>query len=191
MSQIAWRRMLLTIGAAIAVVGLMYLWHPGWFETDSTYTIPAVIGTPTPGLQPTPPKPKPTPTLAVPPVGMTQHLDNVWITPFRLERSQGGNGIVPNIGDDFDVVSLRIVNKSDSDIHVLFADFMVLDSHGQIDPPLVNDFNRRMLREVRLIPQGYTVGTLVFEVPKADTAAELIYEPDFLSPSKHKVWILR
>ncbi len=191
MSHIAWRRMLLTIGAAIALVGLAYWWHPSWFETDSTYTLPPTAITATPGLAATPPKPKPTPTLAIPPVGMTQHLDNVWVTPYHIERSQGGNGILPNYGDEFVVVSLRIVNRSDSDFRVLSGDFMVLDSHGQIDPPLLNDFTRRRLREVRLIPQGYTSGTLIFEVPKADSSAELMYQPDFLSPSKRKTWILR
>jgi hypothetical protein len=191
MSQIAWRRMLLTIAVAVAVVGLVYLLRPSWFDTDSTYTLPIVPGTSTLGPRPTQPRPQPTPTLAIPRVGLTQHLDNVWVTPYHLERSQGGSGIFPNLGDEFLVVSLRIANKSDTDFRVSAGDFMVLDSHGQIDPPLINDFTRRRIREVRLVPLGFTSGTLIFEVPKADTSAELIYQPDFLSPSKHKIWILR
>jgi hypothetical protein len=98
---------------------------------------------------------------------------------------------VPNLGDEFLVVTLRIVNRSDTDFRVSSGDFMVLDGHGEMNPPLVNDFTRQRLREVRLVPQGYTAGTLVFETPKADTTAELIYQPDFLSPSKHKTWILK
>ena len=191
MSHIAWRRMLLTIGAAVALVGLAYLWHPNWFETDSSYTLPAVAGTATAGPVPTQAKPKPSPTLAVPLIGMTEHLDNIWVTPYHLERSQGGSGIAPNLGDEFLVVSVRIVNRSDADFRVTTSDFMVLDSQGQIDPPLATDFTRRRLREIRLIPQGHTVGTLIFEAPKADPAAELVYQPDVLSPSKRKIWILR
>lgn len=191
MSRIAWRRMLLTIGAAVALVGLLYWWRPSLFDGDSSYSLPVVPNTPTIGVLVPRPTAKPTPTLSIPAIGMTQHLDNVWVTPYHLERSQGGGGILPNVDDEFAVVFLRIVNRSDSDFHVSVGDFTVLDSHGQLDPPLPNDFTRRGLREVRLIPQGYTKGTLIFEVPKADTGAELIYQPDVLSPSKRKIWILR
>ena len=190
MSQVAWRRMLLTIGAAIALVGLAYLWRPSWFESDSTFTLPVVAGTATLGPAPTQPRPKPSPTLAIPSVGQMQHLDNINVTPYHLERSQGGRGILPNLGDEFLVVSFRISNHSDSDFRIAAGDFYVIDSHGQVDPPLQDDFTRRRIREIRLIPLGHTEGTLIFEVPKADPASRLYYQPDVLSPSKRKIWIL-
>jgi hypothetical protein len=122
---------------------------------------------------------------------MTEHLDNIWVTPLRVDHSQGANGIVPNIGDEFLVVHLRIVNRSDNDYHVNLGNFVVLDSSGQLDPPLQQDFTRRKLREVQLVPGGHTFGTLVFEAPQGDRGAELIYAPDILNPGSRKVWLLR
>jgi hypothetical protein len=191
MSHVAWLRMLSTIGAAMILAGLLYLWHPGWFSNDSVYSIPPAVTTPTAGVQPTPAPAKPTPTPQIPRVGMTEHLDNVWITLRRLDHSQGGHGILPNLGDEFLIAYLHIENRSESAYRISLGDFQVLDSHGQIDPPLLVDFTRRRLREVSLVPGGHSDGTLIFEAPKGDLAAQLVYQPDVLSPSKHKVWLLK
>jgi hypothetical protein len=127
----------------------------------------------------------------MPHVGQEQHLDNIWVTPLHVGHSQGAQGIVPNLGDEFLVVSLRIRNLSQNDFLVREGDFFVLDSHGEIDPPLDHDFTRMHLRAVRLIPHGYTYGTLVFEAPVHDPAATLVYQPDILDPTKHLEWLLR
>jgi hypothetical protein len=122
---------------------------------------------------------------------MTQHLDDIWVRPLRVERSQGDRGFAPNIGDVFLVVYLHIRNQSGSVYRVSYGDFEVLDGHGQLDPPLQESFTRRRLREVQLIPGGQTDGTLVFEVPFSEPLAELIYQPDILNPSKQKLWLLK
>jgi hypothetical protein len=127
----------------------------------------------------------------MPRVGQEQHLDNIWVTPFRVDHSQGADGIVPNLSDEFLVVHLRIKNLSANDFPVRTGDFFVLDSHGEIDPPLDRDFTRMHLREVRLIPHGYTYGALVFEVPAHDPVPTLVYQPDILDPTKHLEWLLR
>jgi hypothetical protein len=122
---------------------------------------------------------------------MTLHLDDIWITPYQVQHSQGANGIVPNIGDEFLIVYLRIKNRSQVDFPVHQADFQVLDGHGQIDPPLSQDFTRQRLREVQLIPGGHCEGTLIFEAPMHDPVAALVYQPDALDPSKRKLWLIK
>ena len=122
---------------------------------------------------------------------MTQHVDDIWVTPRQVDHSRGENGILPNLGDEFLIVHLKIVNRSQVDFPVQIGDFKVLDSQGQIDPPLQQNFNRTRLREVQLIPGGHTEGTLVFETPNHDLVAALVYQPDPLDPSKRKVWMLR
>jgi Domain of unknown function (DUF4352) len=191
MGQTSLIRMLATIGAALLVVAWLYYTQPSWFSNDSTLTMPAAGGTPTPVPDATKARPRPTSTPAIPRVGATQHLDDVWLTLRRVDHSQGAGGVVPNIGDEFLVAHLRIVNRSESNYRVSLGDFVVLDSNGQLDPPLQQDFTRRKLREVQLIPGGHTEGTLIFEAPKGDLGAELLYAPDILSPSKRKVWLLR
>jgi hypothetical protein len=190
MGQTSLIRMVATLAVVFALVGWLMYSHPTWFSNDSTYTLPVAASVGTPVANPTPARPRPTSTPTTPRVGMTEHLDNIWITPLRVDHSQGADGIVPNIGDEFLVVHLRIVNLSDTDYQVTTSDFQVLDSNGQLDPPLQQDFTRRKLREVQLIPNGHTFGTLVFEAPQGDSAAELLYAPDPLNPSKRKIWRL-
>src|SRR5579871_3709371 len=143
-------RMIATIGAGLLVAAALYLTHPEWFRNTSVFTLPPAGLTPTAG--PTIAVPRPTNTPATPHVGMTQHLDDIWVTPFWIEHSQGASGIVPNLGDEFLVVHVRIKNLSQSDYPVRLLDFQVLDSHGQLDPPLIQNFTRRGLREVHLVP---------------------------------------
>lgn len=181
-------RFLLTLGGALVVAGWLYFAHPTWFANHSAYVMPVAAVQPTTGPTPIP---RPTPTPAMPHVGQEQHLDNIWVTPLRVNHSQGANGILPNLDDEFLVVYLRLRNLSANDFPVRAGDFFVLDSHGEIDPPLDHDFTRTRLREVRLIPHGYTIGTLVFEAPVHDLAATLVYQPDILDPTKHLEWLIR
>ncbi|HWE62501.1 MAG TPA: DUF4352 domain-containing protein [Chloroflexota bacterium] len=186
-------RLVASIAGALIVVGLIYLTHPDWFRDRSIYTLP-VVGQSTPTAGPTAvvARPTPKPTATVPSIDMTLHLDDIWITPLWVDHSQGGNGVVPNAGDEFLVVNLSIVNRSQVDYQVRDNAFQVLDSHKVLDPPLSTDFTRRHLREVKLIPGGYIRGTLIFEVPLHEPAAYLIYQPDpLLDPSKQKIWVLR
>jgi hypothetical protein len=183
-------RMMSTIAIAILLATLVVLSHREWFTDKSTYVLLTNGLTPTPRDNPTA-VPRASPTPATPRIGMTQHVDDIWVTPRRIERSQGARGIVPNLGDEFLVVHLKIVNRSQVDFQVQINDFKVLDSHGQIDPPLQQDFTRLRLREVQLIPGGHTEGTLVFEIPLSDAAALLIYQPDTLDPLKRKLWLTR
>lgn len=184
------KKMALTIGTGLLLAALAVITHPEWFTNRSTFTLPTIIPTATPGLAaPTPVRPTATP--ATPLAGMAQHLDDIWVTPFWIEHSQGANSILPNLGDEFLIVHVRIHNRSQTDYSVRLPTFSVLDSHGQIDPPLTKDFTRRGLREVRLIPLGHTEGTLIFEVPRRDPASVLLYQPDTLDPGKRKEWLLR
>jgi hypothetical protein len=182
-------RMIVTIGTALAVAAVLYFTHPEWFRNTSVFTLPQAGRTPTAG--PTVPAPRTTATPATPLVGMTQHLDGIWVTPFWVEHSQGTSGILPNMGDEFIIVHVRIKNLSQSDYPVHLQDFQVLDSHGQLDPPLTQNFTRRRLREVHLVPLGHTEGTMIFEVPTRDTGATLMYQPEPLDPTKRKEWLLR
>jgi hypothetical protein len=182
-------RMIATIGAGLAVAAVVYITHPEWFRNTSVFTLPQAGLTPTAG--PTVAAPRPTSTPATPLVGMTQHLDDIWVTPFWVEHSQGTPGILPNLGDEFLVIHVRIRNLSQNDFPVRLQDFQVLDSHGQLDPPLTQNFTRRGLREVHLVPLGHTEGTMIFEVPMRDPGAILMYQPETLDPSKRKEWLLR
>jgi uncharacterized protein DUF4352 len=185
-------RLFATIAGALVIAGLLYISHPEWFTNKSVYSLPTTEGTtPTPAIAPPiPTPPKPTPTPSTPRIGMTQHLDDIWITPLRIDHSQGTRDIQPNLGDEFIVIHLRIRNRSQVDYPVRTSDFQVLDGNGAIDPPLAQDFTRMRLREVRLIPKGHIDGTLIFEVPLKNPAARLIYQHDALDPSKRKEWIL-
>lgn len=193
-------RFVLTIGIAFLLSGWIYLTHPGWFSNHSTYTLPTppgpaatggippvpIAATPRPPLRPTS-----TPRPSTPRVGSVQHLDGIWVIPRYVVRSRGTASIVPNLGDEFLVVDLRIQNRSQSDYGVRAADFRVLDSHGQLASPLARDFTGRHLRgDIDLIPQGYTDGTLIFETPIHDSAVRLYYQPDALDPTKRKEWLL-
>jgi hypothetical protein len=183
-------RMVSTIMVAILLSVWVVLSHPGWFSNKSTYVLPTIELTAKPRNAPTV-APRASPTPATPHVGMTLHVDDIWVTPWRVDHSQGAHGIYPNIGDEFLVVHLKIVNRSQVDFPVQINDFKVLDGHGQIDPPLQQDFTRLRLREVQLIPGGHTNGTLVFETPVNDPVATLVYQPDTLDPLKRKLWLMR
>ncbi len=187
MTRLAWFRMIASIAIAVLVAGWIYESHPGWFRNHSSFTMPLLISRPT-AVRSTHARPSPTP--AVPQVGTTQHLDGIWITPMRIAPSQGANGVLPNIGDQFLVVSLRIVNRTQFDYSVRSSDFQALDGNGELNPALTKDFTRRGLRAVLLIPQGHTLGTLIFEVPSHTRAVTLIYQHDTLDPSKRKEWQL-
>jgi hypothetical protein len=189
-------RLVTTIAIAMIVAGVVYVTHPDWFRNRSSYSLPVVDqGTPTAGATvpsaPTRIRPKPQPTATVPSINMTLHLDDIWITPFRIEYSRGGNGLTPNLNDSFLVAYLSIANRSQVDYPVRTSDFQVLDSHGALDSPIPEDFTHLRLREVRLIPHGYIRGTLVFEVPLHDPTVRLIYQPDPIDPTKQKIWVLR
>ncbi len=162
MNRLAWLRMIASIAAAVLLAGWIYESHPGWFRNHSSFSMPLLVSRPT-AVRAT--HSQPTATPAVPRVGTTQHLDGIWITPMRMAPSQGADGVLPNLGDQFLVVSLRIVNRTQFDYAVHSGDFQVLDGNGELNPPLTKDFTRRGLRAVTLIPQGRTIGTLIFEVP--------------------------
>jgi hypothetical protein len=183
--------MVSTIGVALLLSGWVYVSHPGWFSNKSTFTLPMTEHKATPDTHVPTAKRVATPTPAIPRIGMTEHVDDIWVTPYLIEHSQGAYGIVPNIGDEFLVAHLRIVNRSQVDFPVRASAFQLLDGHGQIDPPMQQDFTRQRLREVQLIPGGHTEGTLIFEAPLHDSAASLVYQPDTLDPSKRKVWLTR
>jgi hypothetical protein len=188
-------RLVVTIAAALIVAAGVYITHPNWFRYQSIYTLPAAQATPTaggsaPAPSPTP-RPRPRPTATVPTVHMTQHLDNVWITPYRVVHSRGDADMTPNQSDTFLVVYLHIENRSQVDYAVRTGVFQVLDSHRALDPPLSESFTHMRLREVHLAPQGYINGALVFEVPAQGEPVRLIYQPDPLDPTKQKVWVLR
>jgi hypothetical protein len=187
MNRLAWLRMIASIAAALLVGGWIYESHPGWFRNHSSFTMPLLVSRPT-AVRSAPSGPTATP--AVPRVGTTQHLDGIWITPMRMAPSQGMNGVLPNLGDQFLVVSLRIVNRTQFDYSVHSGDFQVLDGNGELNPPLTKDFTRKGLRAVTLIPHGHTTGTLIFEVPRYSNAVTLIYQHDTLDPSKRKEWQL-
>lgn len=187
-------RLLATILMGLIVAIAIYATHPDWFRNRSIYTLPIVGGSPTANataqaMATKRPSPKPTPT--VPTINMTLHLDDIWITPYRVERVRGGQGLAPNLSDTFLVVYLSIVNRSQVDYPVRVSDYQVLDGHGALDPPIAESFTHMRLREVRLIPHGFIRGTLVFEVPLQDTMVRLIYQPDPLDPTKQKIWVLR
>ncbi|MDB5057951.1 MAG: hypothetical protein JWO59_1423 [Chloroflexi bacterium] len=191
MHKFSFIRMVLTIGAALFVSGWVYLSHPEWFSNKSTFVLPVAEHRATPDTHVPTAKRVATATPATPRVGMTEHVDDIWVTPYLIEHSQGAHGIVPNIGDEFLVAHLRIVNRSQVDFTVRAAAFQLLDGHGQINPPIQQDFTRQRLREVQLIPGGHTEGTLIFEAPLRDSASTLVYQPDTLDPSKRKIWLTR
>lgn len=190
MNRLAWVRMIISIGIALILAWWVYATHPGWFSNHSSFTLPVLAPKPTAIPGPATPRPRLTPTPAVPRVGTVQHLDDIWITPMFIEESAGANGILPNIGDQFLIVHLHLVNRSQFDFPVRTTDFQVLDSRGELSPSLIKDFTRRRLREVTLIPRGFTSGTLIFEVPLHNPVATLIYQHDPLDPSKRKEWQL-
>ncbi len=179
------------IAGALLLAWWIYASHPAWFRNHSVFQLPEPVHHA--ALAPTvvPSALRPSPTPVQPRVGMTLHLDDIWVTPLRLYHSQGAGGNRPNLGDEFLIVHLLIRNRSQFDYQVQTSDFQVLDSQGQLDPPLEQNFTLMRLREVKLIPGGHTEGTLVFETPLHDAAARLIYEPDQLDPTKRKEWLLR
>lgn len=189
-------RLLTTVAVACVVAALLYLTHPGWFENKSPFSLPpAASSSPTPG--PVPVKRPTQPAEHCPTANQrnlstrtTQHLDNVWITPYRVTRSSGFGSTMPNIGNEFLLVHLDIQNCSTSEYPVRLSDFEVLDGDGVLDPPTVESVTRQELREVRLIPEGFIRGALLFEVPATNHAVTLIYQPDPLDPSKRKEWPL-
>lgn len=189
-------RLLTTVAVACVVAAVLYFTHPGWFQNRSPFSLPIVpAASPTPGAvlvkRPTQPAVHcPTTSQRDLTMHSTQHLDNVWITPYHVTRVTGLGGIMPNIGNQFLEVHLDIQNCSTSDYPVRTGDFEVLDADGVLDPPTVENVTRQRLREVRLIPQGFVRGLLVFEVPSRARAVTLIYQPDPLDPSKRKEWPL-
>jgi hypothetical protein len=120
----------------------------------------------------------------------TQHLDNIWLTPVRLEHVLHDRNYPINEGDEILDVYLNIENRSDQKYTAAPDRFVVQDSNGVQNPHLDYDPSRHRLRMVTLVPGGHIYGTVAFEVPTGDPHLQLIYSPDIINPNHRKIWLL-
>jgi hypothetical protein len=186
-------RFLLSVGGALVVLAWLIYGHPSVFtnaflEPSPTPTVPGIL--PPVPIPTATPLPSPTPSIRIYHLGETQHLDNIWLTPMRLQPYLNDRAYSVNDGDEIIDVYLLIENRSDQKYTANPSLFVVQDSNGVQNPRLEYDPSHHRLRLVTLVPGGHTSGTVAFEVPQGDPRLALVYSPDIINPNHRKIWHL-
>jgi len=193
-------RFALSVGVAIVAVLAIHLYQPGWF-TASALPAPGPTAQPGPTATPAPP-PRPKPS--DPYVGGSHvSADNIKVTLLDIQYTSGGGGRVPNKGNTFAIVRLRVENLQGKDYPFLpnvncqlqvGCNFYVQDDQGEKNPPIPYDPFNTALRAVVLQPGGQQDGSYTFEVPARDKDSDrlklLWYPQPLIAPDTLYHWIL-
>lgn len=117
-------------------------------------------------------------------VGDVISFDGKEVSVLNVTRNyNAGKYRKPKSGNEFIKVTVKIENKSDSDISAACYDFEVQDSNGALEN--CSWFGEDdAFESTTLVPGGKRSGSLFFEVPKGDQNLKLVYKPSFSFPSK-------
>lgn len=123
-------------------------------------------------------------------VGNVIAFDGKEITVTKVEKNYntGNEYSVPKSNNQFVKLSIKIENKSNSNISANTFDFKIQDSNGAIDDVDSSTYSLDdQFESAELIPGGTRAGSVIFEVPKNDSGLKFIYQPSFWSNKKIEV----
>lgn len=126
-------------------------------------------------------------------VGSTITVDNVAVTLISVKAISGDEFIKPKTGNQFVVVTVKIVNKSGSDFEYNPFDFNVKSGTGNLTHPEVAPSTYKGNNELEdgsLAPGGNVTGDIIFQAPKGDHKAALTWQPSIFDSKSDNAWNL-
>jgi hypothetical protein len=129
------------------------------------------------------PKPKPTAT-PLPKVGSTITVDKVSVTLMSVTTIQGDEFSQPKAGNEFILVTVKMVNNSGSEQSYSSTDFHVRSSSGNITNaeivcPSTYTANNELSGFGHLTNGGSVTGDICLQAPVGDHGARLTWQPGF------------
>jgi hypothetical protein len=127
-------------------------------------------------------------------VGSTITTDDVSCTLVSVTPIDGDDLAQPKAGNEFIVVTVKIVNKSSNETDYNPFDFHVKSGSGNItDEEIITPSTYTANNELHagtLASGGSVTGDIIFQAPKGDHAAELTWQPSFFGSKSDNVWLL-
>lgn len=111
-------------------------------------------------------------------VGETASFDNKTITVTDVKRNYdtGNQFAQPESGKEFVIVTVNIVNNSDSTLDYNTFEFKMQDSDGVQQNEAITALSEGKLNSGSLAKGGKVTGKLAYEVPKGDKGLKLLYQ---------------
>jgi len=111
-------------------------------------------------------------------VGETASFDNKTITVTDVQRNYdtGNQFAQPESGKEFVIVTVNIVNNSDSNLDYNTFEFKMQDSNGVQQSEAITALSEGKLNSGSLAKGGKVTGKLAYEVPKDDAGLKLLYQ---------------
>lgn len=111
-------------------------------------------------------------------VGETASFDNKTITVTDVQRNYdtGNQFAQPESGKEFVIVTVNIVNNSDSNLDYNTFEFKMQDSNGVQQNEAITALSEGKLNSGSLAKGGKVTGKLAYEVPKDDKGLKLLYQ---------------
>lgn len=111
-------------------------------------------------------------------VGETATFDDKSITVTKVQRNYdtGNQFAQPESGKEFVVVSVKIVNNSDSTLDYNTFEFKMQDSNGVQQDEDFSAISEGKLNSGSLASGGKVTGKLAYAVPKDDKGLKLLYQ---------------
>ncbi len=111
-------------------------------------------------------------------VGETATFDDKSITVTEVQRNYdtGNQFAQPESGKEFVIVTVNIVNNSDSNLDYNTFEFKMQDSNGVQQSEAITALSEGKLNSGSLAKGGKVTGKLAYEVPKDDAGLKLLYQ---------------
>jgi len=111
-------------------------------------------------------------------VGETATFDDKSITVTDVQRNYdtGNQFAQPESGKEFVIVTVNIVNNSDSNLDYNTFEFKMQDSNGVQQNEAFTALSEGKLNSGSLAKGGKVTGKLAYEVPKGDAGLKLLYQ---------------
>ena len=111
-------------------------------------------------------------------VGETATFDDKSITVTEVQRNYdtGNQFAQPESGKEFVIVTVNIVNNSDSNLDYNTFEFKMQDSNGVQQNEAFTALTEGKLNSGSLAKGGKVTGKLAYEVPKDDKGLKLLYQ---------------
>lgn len=111
-------------------------------------------------------------------VGETATFDDKSITVTDVQRNYdtGNQFAQPESGKEFVIVTVNIVNNSNSSLDYNTFEFKVQDSNGVQQSEAFTAISEGRLNSGSLAKGGKVTGKLAYEVPKDDAGLKLLYQ---------------
>jgi hypothetical protein len=111
-------------------------------------------------------------------VGETATFDDKSITVTEVQRNYdtGNQFAQPESGKEFVIVTVNIVNNSDSNLDYNTFEFKMQDSNGVQQNEAFTALTEGKLNSGSLAKGGKVTGKLAYEVPKDDAGLKLLYQ---------------